>query len=143
MKCSAVGITHELAETECKINWRTVTRHLTGLGLSRRRFNRPHRRRQPHTGTLSVRRPGHMAHLDVKNVGRIPEGGGWCIHGRHGEQAKTTRTGQVYLHSVVDGFARPAHTEALPDEKGTTAADGGPPGSRLTTVVTNVQPSCT
>lgn len=93
-----------------------------------------------------------MAHLDLKNVGRIPEGGGWCIHGRHseriktvdraknaGSKTKTTGTGHAYLHSVVDGFARLAYTEASLDEKGTTAVGGGPRASRLTTV----QPSHT
>lgn len=71
-----------------------------------------------------------MAHLDVKKVGRIPDGGGWRIHGRNSEQAKSTgraktagaKRGYVYLHSVVDGFSRLAYTELLPDEKGVTAA---------------------
>lgn len=30
-----------------------------------------------------------MVHLEVKKVGRIPEGGGWRIHGRDSYQAKT------------------------------------------------------
>lgn len=74
--------------------------------------------------------PGHMVHLDVKKVGRIPDGGGWRIHGRDSDQAKTVgraksadaKRGYSYLHSVVDGFSRLACTEPLPDEKGATAA---------------------
>lgn len=70
-----------------------------------------------------------MVHIDVKKVGRIPDGGGWRAHGRGSEQAKTVerrkkksgRGGYVYLHSAVDGFSRLAYTEALPDEKATTA----------------------
>lgn len=71
-----------------------------------------------------------MAHLDVKKVGRIPDGGGWRIHGRDSDQAKAAgraksagaKRGYVYLHSIVDGFSRLAYTEPLADEKGATAA---------------------
>lgn len=70
-----------------------------------------------------------MVHLDVKKVGRIPDGGGWRVHGRGSHQAKTiarrknagARAGYVYLHSAVDGYSRLAYTEALPDEKASTA----------------------
>ena len=71
-----------------------------------------------------------MIHLDVKKVGRIPDGGGWRIHGRNSQQkravdrAKTAgaRAGYTYLHSAIDGFSRLAYTEPLADEKGQTAA---------------------
>ena len=71
-----------------------------------------------------------MAHLDVKKVGRISDGGGWRIHGRNSAQkravdrAKTAgaKAGYLYLHSIVDGFSQLAYTEPLDDEKGTTAA---------------------
>jgi transposase InsO family protein len=71
-----------------------------------------------------------MVHLDVKKVGRIPDGGGWRIHGRDSDQARVAsraksagaKRGYVYLHSVVDGFSRLAYTEPLGDEKGATAA---------------------
>jgi hypothetical protein len=70
-----------------------------------------------------------MVHLDVKKVGRIPDGGGWRIHGRDSDQAEVAdraksagaKRGYVYLHSAVDGFSRLAYTEPLPDEKGATA----------------------
>jgi transposase InsO family protein len=107
-----------------------ATRHPTRLGLGQRRFIDPsgHSNRKP--GKISVRWPGHMAHLDVKKVGRIPDGGGWRIHGRNSAQkravdrAKTAgaKAGYLYLHSIVDGFSRLAYTEPLDDEKGTTAA---------------------
>jgi transposase InsO family protein len=69
-------------------------------------------------------------HLDVKKVGRIPDGGGWRIHGRDSDQhravdrakAAGAKAGYVYLHSIVDGFSRLAYTEPLADEKGKTAA---------------------
>lgn len=70
-----------------------------------------------------------MVHIDVKKVGRIPDGGGWRAHGRGTDQAKaadrskrsTKRGGYVYLHSAIDGYSRLAYTEALPDEKAATA----------------------
>ena len=70
-----------------------------------------------------------MVHLDVKKVGRIPDGGGWRIHGRGSDthrandRAKTAgaRAGYVYLHSAIDGFSRLAYTEHLPDETARTA----------------------
>ena len=129
-KWSAGRITHELVELGIRLNRRTVTRHLTRLGLGRRRFLDPCGDSNRAPGIIHARWPGHMAHLDVKKVGRIPDGGGWRIHGRGSAQhraidrAKTAgaKAGYVYLHSIIDGFSRLAYTEPLDDEKGTTAA---------------------
>lgn len=71
---------------------------------------------------------GDMVHVDVKKIGRIPDGGGWAVHGRGSAQHKAARrgprprAGYVYLHSAVDDHSRLAYTEELPDEKGATAA---------------------
>lgn len=81
------------------------------------------------TQRITAERPGHMIHIDVKKVGRIPDGGGWRVHGKGSEQAKVvdrtkrrgTRTGYAFLHSAIDGYSRLAYTEALPDEKAVTA----------------------
>ena len=35
---------------------------------------------------ITARYRGHMVHLDVKKVGRIPDGGGWRVHGRGSDQ---------------------------------------------------------
>ena len=70
-------------------------------------------------------RPGDMIHVDVKKVGRIPEGGGWRVHGRGSPQdraARRQRVGYVYLHSATDDHSRLTYTEELTDERGTTAA---------------------
>src|SRR5699024_1232899 len=88
------------------------------------------RARVPFPTLFRSRWPGHMVHLDVKKVGRIPDGGGWRTHGRDSDQAKTVeraksagaKRGYTYLHSAVDGFSRLSYTEPLPDEKGATAA---------------------
>ncbi|MDK8179157.1 integrase core domain-containing protein, partial [Micrococcus luteus] len=75
---------------------------------------------------ITARGPGHMVHLDVKKIGRIPDGGGWRAHGRDCENARAAkrgpgrRVGYTYLHSAVDGFTRLAYTEALPDERAAT-----------------------
>lgn len=127
-KWSATRITFELHAVGVAISRRTVTRHLAALGLNRRRFIDPNgdSYREPQK---IARRPGHMVHVDVKKVGRIPEGGGWRVHGKNSDHArqvarrkkKTERGGYVYLHSAVDGYSHLAYTEALPDEKAVTA----------------------
>lgn len=70
-------------------------------------------------------RPGELVHMDVKKLGRIPDGGGWRANGRnHGRtgQQKRARIGFDYIHSLVDDHTRIAYSEALPDEKGATCA---------------------
>lgn len=129
-KCSAQRIADELANVGFSINRRTVTRHLTRLGLGKRKFIDPGGDSNRKPGKITARWPGHMVHLDVKKVGRIPEGGGWRVHGRDSDQAKAAdraksagaKRGYTYLHSAIDGFSRLSYTEPLQDEKGTTAA---------------------
>jgi transposase InsO family protein len=128
-KWSARLITVELAEQGHRVSVATVSRWLVRLGLNRRRWldtdGEP--LRQP--GKIVARYRGHMVHLDVKKVGRIPDGGGWRIHGRGsdqhkaGDRAKTAgaKAGYVYLHSAIDGYSRLAYTEHLPDETAKTA----------------------
>ena len=67
--------------------------------------------------------PGDLIHVDVKKLGRIPDGGGWRVHGR----AETVRDrkngpGFDYVHAAVDDHTRLAYAEIHPDEKGATAA---------------------
>lgn len=69
--------------------------------------------------------PGDLVHMDVKKLGRIPDGGGWKAHGREkGSTAKrkATPVGFDYVHSLVDDHSRLAYSEVLADEKGTTCA---------------------
>jgi transposase InsO family protein len=65
--------------------------------------------------------PGSLAHMDVKKVGRVPDGGGWRAHGRS-EEVRGRGIGYDYVHSLVDDHSRLAYSEVLPDEKGTTCA---------------------
>lgn len=67
--------------------------------------------------------PGDLAHMDVKKLGRIPDGGGWKAHGRQMGStgaAKRAKIGFDYVHSVVDDHSRVAYSEIHNDEKGAT-----------------------
>lgn len=71
--------------------------------------------------------PGDLVHIDVKKLGRIPDGGGWRIdgpaaisHDRHRDRARGV--GFDYVHVAVDDHSRLAFAQILPDEKGTTCA---------------------
>jgi transposase InsO family protein len=70
--------------------------------------------------------PGSLVHMDVKKIGRIPDGGGWKAHGRQMGSTgakKRARIGFDFIHSVVDDHSRLAYSEVLPDEKGATCAE--------------------
>jgi transposase InsO family protein len=70
-------------------------------------------------------RSGELVHMDVKKIGRIPDGGGWRAHGRAAtasEKDKRALIGYDYVHSMIDDHSRLAYSEALPDEKGATCA---------------------
>ncbi|MCU1554628.1 MAG: putative insertion element transposase [Arthrobacter sp.] len=65
--------------------------------------------------------PGELVHLDVKKLGRIPNGGGWRAHGRS-EEVRDRGIGYDYVHVAIDDHSRIGYAEVLPDEKGATAA---------------------
>ncbi|QDI73202.1 IS481 family transposase [Streptomyces calvus] len=101
----------------------TVHRVLVRHGLNRLSFlDRP-------TGQVIRRyerdRPGELVHVDVKKLGRIPDGGGHKVLGRAAGRANQDRrngTGYAYLHTALDDHTRLAYTEDLPDEKAATCA---------------------
>ena len=68
------------------------------------------------------REPGSLLHVDVKKLGRIPDGGGWRIHGQDTKLHRTSRQGWDYVHVAVDDHSRVAYVEILPDETGETCA---------------------
>ncbi len=126
-KWSAWRIHHHLLELGYQLHLRTVGRWLHRLGISLLRDLTPageNLRRAPQR--IRAWWAGHIIHLDVKKLGRIPGGGGWWAHGRGsqqalaGKRAHKQRVGYTYLHSAVDGFSRLAYTEALDDEKAAT-----------------------
>ena len=65
--------------------------------------------------------PGDLIHIDVKKVGRIPDGGGWRAHGRS-EKVRCRGIGFDYVHAAVDDHSRLAYAEILPNEQGSTYA---------------------
>lgn len=68
-------------------------------------------------------RPGELVHMDVKKIGRIPDGGGWKAHGRDNvKRDRINGPGYDYVHSLVDDHSRLAYSETLADEKGATCA---------------------
>ena len=83
-------------------------------------------------------KPGDMLHMDVKKLGRVPDGGGWRYVGRQqggkNRSATVGRTGKprnkwhnpligrCYLHTVIDDHSRVAYVEAHDDETKETAA---------------------
>jgi transposase InsO family protein len=71
-------------------------------------------------------RPGELVHMDVKKIGRIPDGGGWRLNGREAGDRwnrKNARIGYDYVHSVVDDYSRFAYSEILADETAPTTSD--------------------
>jgi transposase InsO family protein len=109
----------------------TVHRVLTRFGLARLRWLDRSTgraiRRYEHT------RPGDLVHLDVKKLGKIPDGGGWRVHGRAAGKRNALATtklrrnshpviGYHYLHTALDDHSRLAYSELLPDERKDSAA---------------------
>lgn len=66
--------------------------------------------------------PGDLIHVDVKKIGRIPDGGGWRAFGRGERPANTRGLGYDYVHAAVDDHSRLAYAEILPNEQGPTCA---------------------
>jgi transposase InsO family protein len=67
-------------------------------------------------------RPGELLHVDVKKLGRVPDGGGWRALGRTAAPHASGR-GWDYVHVAIDDHTRIAYAEVLPDEKGLTCAE--------------------
>lgn len=77
---------------------------------------RPRPRRYEHPA------PGDLVHLDVKKLGRIPDGGGHRKLGRQAGRHNRSGMGYAFLHHAVDDHSRLAYSEILTDEGKDTAA---------------------
>jgi transposase InsO family protein len=78
--------------------------------------------------------PGELVHVDIKKLGKIPDGGGWRMLGRPAGNRNNQRhpgprtthgnavVGYHYLHTAIDDHSRLAYSEILPNETGDTAA---------------------
>jgi transposase InsO family protein len=104
----------------CRINRLTYVDRVTGEPI----------RRYEHEN------PGDLIHVDVKKLGKVPDGGGWRYVGRQqgykNAAATSRRTGQrgdnyrpaigtCFLHTVIDDHSRVAYVEAHDDETAATA----------------------
>ncbi len=56
--------------------------------------------------------PGELVHVDIKTLGKVPDGGGWKVLGRQGAGPRQ-KVGYEYAHSMVDDHSRVAYTEVL------------------------------
>jgi transposase InsO family protein len=80
------------------------------------------------THTMPVRyqreHPGELVHIDVKKIGRVPEGGGWRLRGlaSMSEYRHQPPRGRDYVHVAVDDATRVAFVEVFPDERSTSCA---------------------
>lgn len=107
----------------CRINRLTSLDRVTGERI--RRYERE--------------RPGDLIHVDVKKLGKVPDGGGWRYvgpaQGRRNRAATGRRInaprhpkypyrliGTCYLHTVIDDNSRVAYVEAHDDETKETCA---------------------
>jgi hypothetical protein len=83
--------------------------------------------RKPAPVRYEASAPGELVHVDIKKLGRIPDGGGHRVLGRqagaknndgHGRGGR----GYAFVHHAVDDHSRVAYSEILADERKETAA---------------------
>jgi transposase InsO family protein len=94
-------------------------------------------RRQAQAARYEHPEPGDLVHVDIKKLGRIPDGGGWRVHGRavgtvnssaHRDPSRPRvlsnrpNLGWAYIHTAIDDHSRLAYCEILPNEQASTAA---------------------
>lgn len=79
--------------------------------------------RKPKPVRYEHENPGDLVHVDVKKLGRIPDGGGWRTLGRAaGNRSRIAGVGYSFLHSAIDDHSRLVYSEILGDERKETAA---------------------
>ena len=96
----------------------TVHRVLCRLGLNRLAWmDRP-------TGRVIRRyerdQPGELVHIDIKKLGRVPDGGGWRVNGRENRPNRHRGPGWDFVHAAIDDRSRLAYAEIHPDERADT-----------------------
>ncbi|KGM08674.1 transposase [Cellulomonas bogoriensis 69B4 = DSM 16987] len=137
----------ELTRTGHRVSSATVSRWLTRRGINRRRDIDPDGSTNRSTGRITARYPGHIIHLDVKKVGRIPDGGGWRAHGinrlvrvvtDNGANYKATAFTRTVL-AVASRHQRirphtPRHNGKVCEDRPGAAPARSDPGQGMTTV---------
>ncbi len=79
--------------------------------------------RRPKPVRYEMARPGQLVHVDIKKLGRIPDGGGHRKLGRTAGNRNNKKHGRgyAYLHHALDDHSRVAYSEILDDERKETA----------------------
>jgi transposase len=100
-----------------------VPRSINGDVLQRHGLSRLRDRDRPTGIPISYvrERPSQLLHMDVKKLGRIPDGGGHHFRVRDHGTPRAHR-GYDHVHQVVDDMSRVAYAAILPDVRGTTCA---------------------
>lgn len=126
-----------------KMNPATVQRILTRYGCLRLSWTDPAtgvpvRAQRRQVVRYERDAPGDLVHVDIKKLGRIPDGGGHRAHGRavggrnssaHRETGRARKVagrpnlGYAFLHHAVDDHSRYTYSEILTDEKKETATE--------------------
>jgi transposase InsO family protein len=105
----------------CRISRLTQLDRATGQPI--RRYEHPH--------------PGALVHIDIKQLGNIPAGGGHRFLGRaaggrnrqadhssgRSSRHRNPLHGHEFIHAAVDDHSRLAYAEIHPDETGQTATE--------------------
>jgi hypothetical protein len=79
-------------------------------------------------------RPGELLHVDVKRLGRIPDGGGHKVLGRQAGRARRSSMGFDYIHSAVETTPASPTARSTATRRPTpaqTSSAGQQPSSRV------------
>jgi hypothetical protein len=122
-----VQIAGELGLSASTVYAVLVRCRLNRLGYLDRRTGEVIRRYEPD-------HPGSLVHVEVKKLGNIPDGGGWRFVGRTQGYRNTAatpglplsihhnpKTGNAFVHSVIDDHSRVVYAEVHDDERTQTA----------------------
>ena len=66
--------------------------------------------------------PGELVHVDIKKLGRVPDGGGWRAIGIENRGTRQ-KVGYEFCHSMVNDHSRVAYTEILDSENTQTCVN--------------------
>jgi len=81
-------------------------------------------RAKPKPFRYEHKNPGDLVHVDIKKLGRIPDGGGHRFLGRAAgiRVKKGAKPGMAYIHHAMDDHSRLVYSEILANERKETAS---------------------
>ena len=121
-RIGAARIAHELGMSVATVG-RILSRHRMPALCELDALTGQRVRGRPRTSNRYEREtPGELIHIDVKKLGRIPDGGGWRAHGRGVRPQALRGAGFDFVHAAIDDHTRLAYAEILADERGATCA---------------------